>query len=135
VLPPSEDANFDLWPGYLGPLICKHPLSGVGDDAVPALEALTGVFGLVPHWATDTMRTLNADQHSPMNHFHRPADEKRMVAILPPQPDRILVVAWDNLGLADALYPPQHQRKVRQLTWVHRSGCVCNRTYGAPGHG
>ena len=165
VLPPSEDAKLDLWPGYLGPFIRKHPHADVGDDAVPALEALTGLFGLVPHWATDTkitrhtyncrsetaaekpsfrdafhrnqrciipadaiyepdwrsgkavatriesadgspfgiaglwsswkdpkngwvhsytMLTLNADQHALMNHFHKPTDEKRMVAILPP---------------------------------------------------
>jgi putative SOS response-associated peptidase YedK len=57
VLPPSEDAKLDLWPGYLGPFIRKHPHAGVGDEAVPALEALTGLFGLVPHWATDTKIT------------------------------------------------------------------------------
>ena len=133
---------------------------------VPAAEALIGLFGLVPHWATDTkitrstyncrsetaavkpsfrdaykrqqrciipadafyepdwrtgkavstriehvngeplgiaglwsswkdpkdgwchsfsMLTLNADAHPLMNQFHKPTDEKRMVAILPPQ--------------------------------------------------
>jgi putative SOS response-associated peptidase YedK len=26
----------------------------VGDEAVPPLEALTGLFGLVPHWSADT---------------------------------------------------------------------------------
>jgi putative SOS response-associated peptidase YedK len=136
----------------------------VGDEAVPAAEALNGLFGLVPHWATDTkitkstyncrsetaavkpsfrdaykrnqrciipaaaiyepdwrsgkavatriehadgqplgiaglwsswkdpkdgwvysftMLTINADAHPLMNHFHKPTDEKRMVAILP----------------------------------------------------
>jgi putative SOS response-associated peptidase YedK len=29
----------------------------VGDDAVPESEALSGLFGLVPHWATDTKIT------------------------------------------------------------------------------
>ena len=31
------------------------------------------------------MLTINADAHPLMNQFHKPADEKRMVAILPPQ--------------------------------------------------
>ena len=30
-----------------------------------------------------TMLTLNADHHQLMQNFHKPADEKRMVAILP----------------------------------------------------
>ncbi len=162
--PPEEGAKLDLWPGYLGPFIRSHPHAGVGDGAVPATEALNGLFGLVPHWATDTkitkstyncrsetaaekpsfrdaykrnqrciipadaffepdwrsgkaiatriehtggqpmgiaglwsawksprgewvfsytMLTLNADAHPLMNQFHKPTDEKRMVAILP----------------------------------------------------
>jgi putative SOS response-associated peptidase YedK len=35
----------------------------VGDEAVPKREALTGLFGLIPHWATDTKigrQTFNA---------------------------------------------------------------------------
>jgi len=153
-----------MWPGYLGSFIRRHPQADVGDEAVPATEALNGLFGLVPHWATDTkitkstyncrsetaavkpsfrdafkrnqrcivpadafyepdwrsgkavstriehvdgqplgiaglwsswkdpkngwvhsftMLTINADDHPLMNHFHKPTDEKRMVAILP----------------------------------------------------
>lgn len=163
VVPPPEDGKLDMWPGYLGSFIRKHPHSDVGDEAVPATEALNGLFGLVPHWATDTkitkstyncrsetaavkpsfrdaykrnqrciipvdafyepdwrsgkavatriehvdgqplgiaglwsswkdpkdswvhsftMLTINADTHPLMNHFHKPTDEKRMVAIL-----------------------------------------------------
>lgn len=166
VEPPAVPGKLDMWPGYLGPFIRKHPHADVGDEAVPAAEALTGLFGLVPHWATDTkitrstyncrsetaavkpsfrdaykrqqrciipadafyepdwrtgkavstriehvngeplgiaglwsswkdpkggwchsfsMLTLNADAHPLMNQFHKPTDEKRMVAILPPQ--------------------------------------------------
>ena len=164
--PPVERAKFDMWPGYLGSFIRRHPNADVGDEAVPALEALNGLFGLVPHWATDTtitkstyncrsetasqkpsfrdaykrnqrciipaeaiyepdwrsgkaiatriehvsgeplgiaglwsswknpkngwvhsftMLTINADAHPLMNRFHKPTDEKRMMAILPPQ--------------------------------------------------
>lgn len=43
----------DLWPGYLGAFIRRHPYSDVGDEAVPEREAMAGIFGLVPHWATD----------------------------------------------------------------------------------
>jgi putative SOS response-associated peptidase YedK len=164
VVPPPEDGKLDMWPGHLGSFIRKHPHADVGDEAVPAAEALNGLFGLVPHWATDTkitkstyncrsetaavkpsfrdaykrnqrciipaaaiyepdwrsgkavatriehadgqplgiaglwsswkdpkdgwvysftMLTINADAHPLMNHFHKPTDEKRMVAILP----------------------------------------------------
>lgn len=54
VEPPADLYKFDLWPGYLGAFIRRHPHSDVGDDAVPASEALTGLFGLVPHWSHDT---------------------------------------------------------------------------------
>jgi len=165
VEPPPPGAKHDLWPGYLGSFIRRHPHADVGDDAVPEAEALNGLFGLVPHWATDTkitrstynarsetadskpsfrdayrrnqrciipadaiyepdwrtgkaiparitssdgaplgiaglwsswkdekgalvysytMLTINADQHALMRQFHKPADEKRMVAILHP---------------------------------------------------
>ena len=161
--PPPEDGKLDMWPGYLGAFIRRHPQADAGDEAVPAAEAVNGLFGLVPHWATDTkitkstyncrsetaavkpsfreaykrnqrciipaqaiyepdwrsgkavatriervdgeslgiaglwsswknpkngwvhsftMLTINADAHPLMNHFHKPTDEKRMVAIL-----------------------------------------------------
>ena len=54
VAPPSEPGKLDLWPGYLGSFIRRHLHADVGDDAVPPTEAVSGMFGLVPHWATDT---------------------------------------------------------------------------------
>ena len=51
---PAEPGREDLWPGYVGSFIRRHPMADVGDEAVPPLEALTGLFGLVPHWSTDT---------------------------------------------------------------------------------
>ena len=165
VAPPADLGKTDVWPGYTSSFIRRHPLADVGDDAVPAREALNGVFGLVPHWATDlkisrhtynarsetvaqkpsfreawkraqhciipaeaffepdwrtgkavatrienangqpmgiaglwatwkslkgivvhsyTMLTVNADEHALMKNFHKPTDEKRMVAIVPP---------------------------------------------------
>lgn len=54
VAPPADMGHADLWPGYAGSFIRAHPQAGVGDDAVPAREALVGLFGLVPHWAPDT---------------------------------------------------------------------------------
>ena len=57
VRPPAEPGKHDLWPGYLGSFIRRHPHADMGDDAVPELEALNGLFGLVPHWATDTKLT------------------------------------------------------------------------------
>lgn len=160
------DIKLHMWPGYLGSFIRSHPHAEVGDEAVPLAEHLPGLFGLVPHWATDTkmtkntfnarsetaaekpsfrdawkrsqhciipaeaiyepdwrsgkaiatriattdgaplgiaglwsswksdrgeavhsftMLTINAAAHSLMQNFHRPADEKRMVVILPPE--------------------------------------------------
>lgn len=54
VEPPEAPGKVDLWPGYLGSFIRRHPQAAVGDDAVPPCEALTGLFELVPHWAEDT---------------------------------------------------------------------------------
>lgn len=54
VEPPVEPGKLDLWPGYLGSLIRRLPHADVGDAAVPATQALSAMFGLVPHWATDT---------------------------------------------------------------------------------
>jgi putative SOS response-associated peptidase YedK len=54
VEPPPESGKFDLWPGYVGIFICRHPHDDVGDEAVPGAEALNGLFGLVPHWSQDT---------------------------------------------------------------------------------
>ena len=166
VEPPADLGKHDLWPGYVGSFIRRHPHADVGDEAVPEREALNGLFGLVPHWSQDTkitrhtynarsetvaskpsfrdawkhgqhciipaelsssrigaaarrcrpglhgqtvsrwelpdcgrrwrspkgelvhsytMLTINADEHPLMRLFHKPADEKRMVVVLPPE--------------------------------------------------
>ena len=54
VAAPVDLGREDLWPGYVGSFIRRHPMADVGDEAVPPLEALTGLFGLVPHWSADT---------------------------------------------------------------------------------
>jgi len=69
----------------------------VADGAVPtrignANGEPLGVAGLWSAWCDPmgetlhsfTMLTINADQHPLMNQFHKPADEKRMIVILPP---------------------------------------------------
>lgn len=63
VEPPGDPYKLDVWPGYLGAFIRRHPHVDVGDEAVPQREALTGMFGLVPHWSQDTKiarHTFNA---------------------------------------------------------------------------
>jgi putative SOS response-associated peptidase YedK len=57
VPPPGDLGKVDLWPGYLGVFIRRHPHADVGDEAVPPCEAPTGLFGLVPHWSLDTRIT------------------------------------------------------------------------------
>ena len=165
VEPPADLGKHDLWPGYVGSFIRRHPHADVGDEAVPQREARNGLFGLVPHWSQDTkitrytynarsetvaskpsfrdawkhgqhciipadaffepdwrsgkavptriaradgepmgiaglwsswkspkgehvysytMLTINAEEHPLMRLFHKPADEKRMVVVLPP---------------------------------------------------
>jgi putative SOS response-associated peptidase YedK len=37
-----------------GSFIRRHEHADVGDEAVPAREALPGLFGMVPHWAKDS---------------------------------------------------------------------------------
>lgn len=57
VEPPADLGRHDLWPGYAGSFIRRHPHADVGDEAVPQREALNGLFGLVPHWSPDTKIT------------------------------------------------------------------------------
>ena len=63
VEPPADPGRHDLWPGYLGAFIRRHPNADVGDEAVAPREAVAGLFGLVPHWSQDTKiarHTFNA---------------------------------------------------------------------------
>ena len=63
VEPPVDLGKFDMWPGYSGNFIRRHAHADVGDEAVPQREAVTGLFGLVPHWSQDskiTRHTYNA---------------------------------------------------------------------------
>lgn len=57
VEPPADLGKTDMWPGYAGTFIRAHSQALVGDAAVPSREALTGLFGLVPHWSPDTKIT------------------------------------------------------------------------------
>jgi putative SOS response-associated peptidase YedK len=91
VEPSADMGKADLWPGYPGLLIRCPRENDSGDDAVPDREALPGLFGLVPQWATDLKicrSTYNARSETVatqplMNQFHKPTDEKRMVVVLP----------------------------------------------------
>lgn len=50
----DSQEKIDLWPGYVGPFIRKPTGIDPHDEAAPNLEALPGVFGLLPFWAKDT---------------------------------------------------------------------------------
>lgn len=61
--PPVGLSRTDIWPGYESAFIRRPREADAGDEAVPAREAVTGLFGLVPHWAKDlslAKRTYNA---------------------------------------------------------------------------
>lgn len=63
VEPPAEPGKFDVWPGNAASFIRRPREADVGDEAVPEQEAISGVFGLIPHWANDTKigrQTFNA---------------------------------------------------------------------------
>lgn len=63
VNPPPSLTRIDIWPGYESAFIRRPKEADVGDEAVPDREALTGQFGLLPHWAKDDKfgrRTFNA---------------------------------------------------------------------------
>ena len=63
VEPPAEPGKFDVWPGYAASFIRRPKEADVGDEAVPEREAISGGFGLIPHWAADTKigrQTFNA---------------------------------------------------------------------------
>lgn len=57
--PPQAEGKIDLWPGYIGAFIRRHPHADVGDEAVPEREGVLGSFGLIPHWATDAKIARN----------------------------------------------------------------------------
>ncbi|RYF72570.1 MAG: SOS response-associated peptidase [Comamonadaceae bacterium] len=62
-LPEGTRDDRDLWPGYQGAFIRRPPERDSGDEAVPAVEALSGTFGLLPWWSKDASlakRTYNA---------------------------------------------------------------------------
>lgn len=57
VYPPDDLGRYDVWPGYPATFIRRPREADSGDEAVPEREVLTGLFGLVPHWAEDTKIT------------------------------------------------------------------------------
>ena len=57
VEPPGDLGKYDLWPGYLGSFVRRHPNAVAGDAALHKYAALNGRFGLMPHWSTDTTIT------------------------------------------------------------------------------
>ncbi|MCZ4315469.1 SOS response-associated peptidase [Comamonadaceae bacterium G21597-S1] len=59
VYPPDADGKFDMWPGYTGVMVRRPREAEAGDDAVPAVEAVAGLFGLLPHWARDAKLARN----------------------------------------------------------------------------
>ena len=62
-MPPVDLGKHDVWPCYPATFIRRPSEADVGDEAVPEREALPGLFGLIPHWATDAnigRKTYNA---------------------------------------------------------------------------
>lgn len=60
---PPPRIKSEVWPLYEAPFIRRHPHKDVGDEAVPPREGVSGLFGMIPHWAGDLTfgrRTYNA---------------------------------------------------------------------------
>jgi putative SOS response-associated peptidase YedK len=63
VEPAQGVSRTDIWPGYESTFIRSSERTEAGGDALPSREAVRGLFGLVPHWASDlkiARRTYNA---------------------------------------------------------------------------
>lgn len=59
---PAEPTQTELWPTYVGPFLRSAGEADEDEEAQP-VEALSGMFGLLPFWAKDTKlarRTYNA---------------------------------------------------------------------------
>jgi putative SOS response-associated peptidase YedK len=52
VEPATDTGQADLWPGYAGSFI-RRPRRQDHAGCPPPMEAMAGVFGLIPHWAKD----------------------------------------------------------------------------------
>lgn len=50
---PDQPFKTDLWPGYMGPFLRARGEEGTEEGESP-VEALVGMFGLLPFWAKDT---------------------------------------------------------------------------------
>ena len=48
-----------MWPGYTGVMVRRPREHDCGDEAVPPVEAVAGLFGLLPHWAKDAKLARN----------------------------------------------------------------------------
>jgi len=58
-----EQGRLDLWPTYMGPFLRRPERDEGQDEPGPALEMLSGSFGLIPGWSKDpkiARRTYNA---------------------------------------------------------------------------
>jgi putative SOS response-associated peptidase YedK len=49
----ESQGKLDLWPGYLGPFLRRPDRDDDQDEPMPALEVVTGSFGLIPGWSKD----------------------------------------------------------------------------------
>ena len=59
VYPPDPDGKYDMWPGYTGVMVRRPREHDSGDAAVAPVEAVAGLFGLLPHWAKDAKLARN----------------------------------------------------------------------------
>ena len=59
VYPPDDSGKYDMWPGYSGVMLRRPRAADSGDEAVPEMETLAGLFGLLPHWAKDQKLARN----------------------------------------------------------------------------
>lgn len=59
VYPPDPEGKYDMWPGYTGVMLRRPREHDSGDEAVPAMQASAGLFGLLPHWARDAKLARN----------------------------------------------------------------------------
>lgn len=55
---PYAQGKLDLWPGYIGPFLRLLRHDDTHDETSPAIEVLTGSFGLIPSWSKDNKKIV-----------------------------------------------------------------------------
>lgn len=78
-----EGAKSDVWPGHMGLFIRRPKQEPENESQALSREAMVGTFGLIPHWANDTLlakRTLAVERQLWAHSCHLSVSSERLRA-------------------------------------------------------